>query len=210
MRSRLCYMEKIVVGPYARGAIDIDRSIAENLRKIAFAANRAPSELTVAMLDRDRNVHVLDGVREVGARVRLFGDGDVVNALLALLDDRPEVDVLMGIGGAPEGVVTACAVKALGGDMCGRFWLRGDNGDLDSAEREGVDLTAPISLDQLCSADDSFFVATGVTGGDLLSGVERRGGSVRLQSLVISRGRMRAVETRLDPLRIPQRALQCA
>jgi fructose-1,6-bisphosphatase II len=168
------YMDKIVVGPAACGQIDPERGPVDNLLRIARALGRAPQDLVVAMLDRPRNEHVLAAVREIGARAKLFGDGDIVNALLAVLGDG-RVDVLMGIGGAPEGVITACAVRALGGDMCGR-----------------IDSEQPLNLEDLCAEPVALFVASGVTSGELLDGVSRTRETVHVHSLVIS-SRNRAI-----------------
>jgi fructose-1,6-bisphosphatase II len=173
------YMDKVVVGPAARGQIDPERGPVDNLLAIARAVGRRPCDLVVAMLDRPRNEHVLAAVREIGARAKLFGDGDIVNALLAVLGDG-RVDALMGIGGAPEGVITACAVRALGGDMCGR-----------------IDPKQPLTLDDLCADPTALFVASGVTAGELLEGVRRDGTTVYVHSMVISsrNGAVRVIET---------------
>jgi fructose-1,6-bisphosphatase II len=150
-------MDKIVVGPAGTGRISIDRPLRENIRALAAEMHRPVSEVTVALLDRPRNEHLVREVREIGARIRLFLDGDVATAIIAVLSDRTRIDMLAGIGGAPEGVVTACAVKALGGDMQGRLWLR------DAAD-----------------------AATGVTDGELLAGVRFADGAAYTQSIVIS------------------------
>jgi fructose-1,6-bisphosphatase II len=194
-RTRLSYMDKLVVGRYARGSIDIERSPIENLLAIADALNRPPSQLVVAMLDRPRNEAHAAAAREAGARVKFFGDGDIVNALLAVLGDA-RVDVLMGIGGAPEGVITACAVRALGGDMCGRFWLRDDR-DRAIAQSEGIDAGYPLTLRDLCASEVALFAATGVTDGEILRGCNVRGDRIRTHSILISslRGSTRYVET---------------
>jgi fructose-1,6-bisphosphatase II len=164
------YMDKMVVGPAARGQIDPERGPVDNLLALARALGRPPRDLVVALLDRPRNEHVVTAVREVGARAKLFGDGDIVNALLAVLGDA-RVDALMGIGGAPEGVISACAVRALGGDMCGR-----------------IDAKQLLNLDDLCADPVAVFVASGVTSGELLEGVRCEGATVRVHSIVISSG----------------------
>jgi fructose-1,6-bisphosphatase II len=173
------YMDKIVVGPPARGQIDPERGPVDNLLAIARALGRPPCDLVVAMLDRPRNERVLAAVRQIGARAKLFGDGDIVNALLAVLGDG-RVDALMGIGGAPEGVITACAVRALGGDMCGC-----------------IDPQQPLTLDDLCADPQALFVASGVTSGELLEGVRCEGASVHVYSMVISsrNAATRSIET---------------
>jgi fructose-1,6-bisphosphatase II len=199
LQTRLSYMEKIVAGPAARGHVDPDRNPVENLLSIARAVGRSPSTLIVAMLDRPRNAHVLNAVREIGARVKLFADGDIVNGVLAALGDG-RVDVLMGIGGAPEGVITACAVKALGGEMCGRFWLR-DRRDCEIAAAESRSVERALLLDDLCAGSTSLFVASGLTDGDLLRGARPDGRTLRVQSLLISSrlGGARFIETLRRP-----------
>jgi fructose-1,6-bisphosphatase II len=184
-RTRIPYMDKLVVGPAGTGRISIDRPLSENIRALAAEMHRPVSELTVALLDRPRNEHLIREVREIGARIRLFRDGDVATAIIAVLTERSRIDMLAGIGGAPEGVVTACAVKALGGDMQGRLWLR-DADDAAIAAQEGIDPAKTLLLDDLCAADDSLLAATGVTDGELLAGVRFADGAAHTQSIVIS------------------------
>ncbi|GAC1420743.1 MAG: class II fructose-bisphosphatase [Candidatus Velthaea sp.] len=184
-RTRVPYMDKIVVGPAGRGCISIDRPLRDNVRALAKAMGRPVNELTVALLDRPRNEHLVREVRETGARIRLFGDGDVATGIIAVLDDRTRIDMLAGIGGAPEGVVTACAVRALGGDMQGRLWLR-DASHAEIAASEGIDPARTLHLHDLCAADDGLLAATGVTDGELLSGVRFADGAAYTQSIVIS------------------------
>lgn len=184
--TRVPYMDKIVVGRQARGSIRLGAPAVDNVRAVARALGRHPSELTVAVLDRPRNAEAIEGVRSAGARVRLFTDGDVMTAIIALLEDRGRVDMLMGIGGAPEGVVTACAVKALGGDMQGRLWFRGDD-DRAIAASEDVDPDAVLELEDLCRSERTLLVATGVTDGELLDGIVYEDGvRAHTQSILIS------------------------
>lgn len=183
-RTHVPYMDKIVVGPACRGVIHIEASVEENVRAVAQAMGRPVSEITVALLERPRNDPKVKALREIGARVRLFGDGDIANGLIAALAERSRVDMLMGIGGSPEGVVTACAVKALGGDMQGRLWLR--EGDDAIVQREGIDPNKVLTLDDLCASDLAILTATGVTDGELLEGVRYVRGSAHTQSLIIS------------------------
>ncbi len=164
------YMEKIVVQGDAGEAIDLDRSLADNLKAVAEATGREPRDLTVVMLDRDRHEQAKREVRQVGARLSLITDGDVAGGLLAAWEDRPQVDMLYGIGGTPEGVITACAVKALGGQMLGRLWPRNDD-ERQRAIDGGYDVESVLTVDDLVSADDCFFACTGVTPGQLLQGV---------------------------------------
>ncbi|MGH7728326.1 MAG: class II fructose-bisphosphatase [Vulcanimicrobiaceae bacterium] len=182
--THIPYMDKIIVGKAARGVISIDASVQENVRAVARAMDRPVTEMTVALLERSRNESYVRKVRETGARVRLFGDGDIANGLIAALEERSRIDMLMGIGGATEGVVTACAVKSLGGDMQARLWLR--DGDEAIAEREQIDPNRVLTLDDLCRSDLSMLVATGVTDGELLTGVTYVRGSAFTQSIIIS------------------------
>jgi fructose-1,6-bisphosphatase II len=164
------YMEKIVVGAEAADAIDLDASIEDNLRGIARATGKEIRDLTVVMLDRDRHEGAKQQVRACGARLTLITDGDVAGGLLAAWGERPQIDMLYGIGGTPEGVITACAVKALGGRMLGRLWPRND-AERQAAVDAGYDVDAVLDLDDLVSADDCSFACTGVTGSQLLDGV---------------------------------------
>lgn len=196
--THVAYMDKIVVGPAGRGVISIEASVEENVRAVARAMGRPVSEITVALLERERNEGKVQSLREIGARVRLFGDGDIANGLIAALDERSRVDILMGIGGATEGVVTACAVKALGGDMQGRLWLR--PGDEEIAKKEGKDPDRILCLHDLCASELAILTATGVTDGELLEGVRYVHGSAFTQSLIISSltNTSRTIDTKHD------------
>jgi fructose-1,6-bisphosphatase II len=171
-RTRVPYMDKLVTGPAGRGVVSIDLPLEENLRALARAKGREVSDLTVALLDRPRNEPLMRQVRAAGARVRVFGDGDVSNAVYAILEERANVDVLAGIGGSPEGVIAACAARALGGEAI--------------ALAEGHDFRKTLTLDDLCASDDALFAASGVTDGEFLDGVRYRRGSAFTQSIVIS------------------------
>ncbi|HTW85980.1 MAG TPA: class II fructose-bisphosphatase [Candidatus Sulfotelmatobacter sp.] len=184
-RTRVPYMEKLVTGPAGRGVVDIEAPLEENLRRLAAARGREVSDLIVALLERPRNEHLMKAVRAAGARVRVFGDGDVANAVYAVLEDRARVDMLAGIGGSPEGVISACAVRALGGEMQGRLWAR-DERDEQIAHGEGLTIGKKLTLDDLCASPDAIFAATGVTDGEFLDGVRYRRGSAFTQSIVIS------------------------
>lgn len=179
----MVYMLKWVTGADATGVIDIDAPIADNLAKIAKAKNKSVSDLTVIMLDRPRHAEIAQGVRDAGARLRLIMDGDVAGGLLAALPDR-NVDVLIGIGGTPEGVVTACAIRALGGEMLGRLWSRNDE-EATAARDQGYDLDEVLTTERLVASPDTFFVCTGVTPGDLVDGVHYTGRGVMTDSLVM-------------------------
>lgn len=180
------YMDKIIVGPAARGVISIDASVEDNVRAVAEALGRPVTEVNVALLDRPRNAEKVKALREIGARVRLFGDGDIANGIIAALEERGRLDMMMGIGGATEGVVTACAVKALHGDMQARLWLRPGGEDAATAKKEGIDPGRTLRLDDLCRSDLAMLVATGVTDGELLQGVTYVRGSAYTQSIIIS------------------------
>ena len=182
--THIAYMDKIIVGKHCRGVISIEASVEENVRAVAKAMGRPVTEITVALLERPRNDEKVRALREIGARVRLFGDGDIANGIIAALEDRNRIDMMIGIGGATEGVVTACAVKSIGGDMQARLWLR--DGELELAKSEGIDPNRVLTLDDLCKSDLAMLVATGVTDGELLEGVSYVRGSAYTQSIIIS------------------------
>ena len=195
--SHLAYMDKIVVGPEARGVIDLEAPASDNLRAIAKAKGRRVRDLTVIALDRPRNAVLIDAVAKAGAKLRLITDGDVTAGLLAGLRHEGGVDALMGIGGAPEGVVTACAVKCLEGDMQGRLWAR-DEKDKAQAAAEGQDLARVLRLDDLCSGENVFVALTGITHGELLRGVAYPPGGAQTHSLAMRSvsGTVRWIEAR--------------
>jgi len=182
--THVAYMDKIIVGQRCKGAISIDAPVKDNVRAVAAAMDRPVEEITVAVLERPRNDELVRQLREIGARVRLFGDGDIATGIIAALEERSRIDMLMGIGGATEGVVAACAIKCLGGDMQGRLWLR--DGEAEIARDEGIDPSKVLTLDDLCHSDLSMLVATGVTDGELLRGVSYVRGSAYTQSIIIS------------------------
>ncbi len=177
------YMEKIAVGPEAKGQIDLAAPIDWNIAQVARAKSITPSEVTVVILDRDRNTEIADAVRASGARISYITDGDVAGAINAAMPGTG-IDMLLGIGGSPEGVVAACAIKALEGDMQCRLWPRHDDDRKVAAER-GIDLTEVLGLNDLVHSDDVFFAATGVTAGDLVKGVEYVAGGATSESLVM-------------------------
>ncbi len=195
--SRLAYMDKIVVGPQARGVIDLNLSVADNLEAIAKAKGRKVRELTVIALDRPRNAAMIEAAEKAGARLYLITDGDVTAGLLATLWQDGPVDALMGIGGTPEGVVTACTVKCLGGDMQGRLWAK-DEKDRAQAMAEGQDLKRVLKLDDLCSGENVFVAITGITDGELVRGVRYFPGGAQTHSLAMRSvsGTVRWVEAR--------------
>ena len=179
------YMEKLIVGPRARDVIDITDTVQNNLKRIAKAEDRDVEDLTVVVLDRPRHEKLLEDIRSVGARVKLIMDGDVAAGVMAAMEHRTGIDVLMGIGGAPEAVLAACAIKCVGGGMQGRLWINDDHAR-NSLQKEGKQDGRVLALDDLCSGDNVFFAATGITDGELLDGVRFIGDNhARTQSLVM-------------------------
>ncbi|MBV9099707.1 MAG: class II fructose-bisphosphatase [Candidatus Dormibacteraeota bacterium] len=198
------YMEKLIVGPEAADVIDITDSVAANLQRIAQAEDRTVEDLTVVVLDRERHELLLEEIRRAGARVKLIMDGDVAAGLMAAMEHRTGIDVLMGVGGAPEAVLAACGVKCIGGGMQARLWLR--DADRALAESEGKRESEVLGLDDLVAGDNVFFAATGITDGELLQGVRFLGDDrCHTQSLVMRSysGTTRYIEAehRLDKLR---------
>ena len=177
------YMEKIAVGPDCVGVIDINASVTENLQAVAKAKGERVRDITVVILDRDRHNDIIGEVREAGARIRLIPDGDVAGAISTAWADTG-ADVLMGIGGTPEGVISAAALKAMGGEMQGKLWPRNEAERTESIE-QGYDLDQVLTTDDLVKGDNCFFAATGVTDGDLLRGVHYTPDHCTTQSLVM-------------------------
>ena len=176
------YMEKIAVGPECVGSIDITASATQNLRWIAKAKGETVRDLTVVILDRDRHEELIAEVRATGARIKLISDGDIFGALATCWPDAG-VDVLLGIGGTPEGVTAACALKCMGGEIQGRLWPRNET-EREAAIAAGYDLDAILTTDDLVKGDNCFFAATGVTDGELLKGVHYDRTGCTTQSLV--------------------------
>ena len=177
------YMEKIAVGPEAKGAISLDASITENLHNVAKAKGEEVQDLTVVILDRDRHADHIREVRAAGARIRLIPDGDVAGAISTAWPDAG-ADILIGIGGTPEGVITAAALKCMGGEQLGRLWPRNDR-ERQQAIDQGYDLDRILTVDDLIQSDDCFFAATGITDGDLLTGVHFDSQGATTESLVM-------------------------
>jgi fructose-1,6-bisphosphatase II len=166
------YMDKIATGPEAAEAIDITASPADNVRAVARAKGVAPEDITVVVLDRDRHQSLVADLRQVGAKVRLITDGDVAPSIAAARPES-EVDLLMGIGGTPEGVISAAAVKCLGGAIQGRLWPRSDD-ERQQLVDAGYDVDRVLTTNDLVAGEDVFVAATGVTDGALLRGVTYR------------------------------------
>ena len=200
------YMNKIAVGPAARGAVDIDAPVADNLARIAKALDKKVTEVTVVMLDRPRHADLLKDIRAAGARVKMISDGDVAAGIQAALPGSG-VDVLIGIGGTPEGVITAAALRCTGGEILCKPWPRDDD-ERKKCLDAGLDLDHVYDTEELVGGDDVFFAATGATTGELLKGVEITPTGATTQSLVMrSRsGTIRWIDavhdfTRLDKIR---------
>jgi len=179
----IMYMEKWVVGPDAVGTVDLDAPVGDNLRAIAKAKGKDVNDLLVMTLDRPRHHDLMRDCREAGARLRLITHGDVAAAILAAVPDSA-VDVLIGIGGTPEGVLTACGLQASGGEMWGRLWPRDDD-ERRLAEEQGFDTTEILDTNRLCASSDTFVAITGITDGDLLAGVNYFPGGAVTESLVM-------------------------
>jgi fructose-1,6-bisphosphatase II len=177
------YMDKIAVGADGAEAIDIDLPAAENVRRVAEAKGVRPQDVAVVVLDRDRHESLIAELREVGAKVRLITDGDVAPAIAAARDGTG-VDMLMGIGGTPEGVISAAAIKCLGGAMQGRLWPRDDD-ERQKLLDAGYDIDRVLTHDDLVAGADLFVAATGVTDGALLQGVRLANGTALTESIVM-------------------------
>jgi fructose-1,6-bisphosphatase II len=192
--SAVFYMEKIATGPAAADVVDITAPVGENIRRVAKAKKSSPGDVTVCILDRPRHDQLVKEVREAGARIKFITDGDVAGAIAAAREGTG-VDLLMGIGGTPEGIIAACALKCMGGALQGRLWPKDDE-ERQKAIDAGHDLDRVLTIDDLVRGD-VFFVATGITDGELLRGVQYRAGGCTTQSLVMrSRsGTIRSIES---------------
>jgi fructose-1,6-bisphosphatase II len=177
------YMNKIAVGPQAKGKIDFEAPVKENLKIVAKAMGKDLDDLTTIVLDRPRHEELVADIREMGARIRLIPDGDVAAALMTALPDTG-IDVLLGIGGTPEGVLAACALRAMGGEIQGKLYAR-DEDELYRGEMAGYDFDKILTMNDLVSSEDVFFAATGITDGELLKGVKYFGDGARTESLVV-------------------------
>ena len=185
------YMEKMAGGPDIADLLDLDRPLAETLRLIAERKNRHINDVMVVMLDRERHHAAMAEVREAGARVRLITDGDVSASLLAVSENSP-VDLLWGIGGTPEGVISAAAIKCIGGQLLGRLYPRTDD-ERDAAVKAGYDLDKILTCNDLVAGDNAFFSATGVTDGDVLQGVRYHGDRGASTESLVMRSRSQTV-----------------
>jgi fructose-1,6-bisphosphatase II len=190
------YMEKLAAGPEGAEVLDFEAPIPDNLSRLARAKSGDVSDLTVCILDRPRHQEIVEQVRQAGARIKLIPDGDVAGAIMAA---RPGtgVDLLIGIGGTPEAVIAACALKCLDGVMFGRLWPR-DDGERQAALDAGYDLDQVLAIDDLVRGDNVFFAATGVTDGELVRGVrfDGRGATTQSLSMRSKSGTVRLIEAR--------------
>ena len=197
------YMNKLAVGPEAKGMINIEKSISENLEAIAKAKHKDLEDLTTIILDRPRHTEMIAEIRKCGARIRLIPDGDVAAALMTAWPDSG-VDVLIGIGGTPEGVLAACALRAMGGEIQGKLYAR-DEDELRRGREAGYNFDKVLTMDDLVSSEDVFFAATGITDGELLKGVRSFGDGASTDSLVVRgmTGTVRQITAthRIDKLR---------
>jgi fructose-1,6-bisphosphatase II len=204
----LVYMDKIAVGPEAAGSVDLEAPVSHNLATVAKANGKEINDLRVLILDRPRNQHYIEGAREAGARISLFRDGDVAAAIATSQEDH-EADILLGIGGSPEAVLAAAALKCVGGEIQTRLWPR-DPEEERFAHDNGLDLEQVLTTDDLVSSHNVFFAATGVTNGEFLRGVNFKGdekavthsvimrsktGSVRYMTAVHDLARLRAISS---------------
>ncbi len=180
------YMQKLVVGPAAKDVVDLDAPIADNLKKIAKASGKDVSDLIVFVLDKPRHKDLIRQIREVGARIQLHTDGDVAGALMAV-DARSEVDLMVGTGGTPEGVLSACAIKGIGGEILARLDPQSEE-EKNAIIDAGIDIKQILNVDSLINTDDVVFAATGISGGTFLRGVNYSGGGAITHSMAI-RGR---------------------
>ncbi|MFJ3822546.1 class II fructose-bisphosphatase [Streptomyces nodosus] len=201
--SAVFYMDKLVTGPEAADYVDIDAPVSVNIRRVAKAKSSTPEDVTVVILDRPRHDGLIKEVRETGARIKLISDGDVAGSILALREGTG-IDLLLGIGGTPEGIISACAVKCLGGTIQGKLWPKDDE-ERQRALDAGHDLDRVLSTDDLVAGENVFFVATGITDGELLRGVRYRSETATTDSIVMrsKSGTVRRIDSvhRLSKLR---------
>ncbi|MFF4896998.1 class II fructose-bisphosphatase [Streptomyces sp. NPDC001068] len=181
--SAVFYMDKLVTGPEAADFVDIDAPVSVNIRRVAKAKRATPEDVTVVILDRPRHAGIIKEIREAGARIKLISDGDVAGSVYALREGTG-VDMLLGIGGTPEGIISACAVKCLGGTIQGKLWPK-DDAERQRAIDAGHDLDRVLTTEDLVTGENVFFVATGITDGELLRGVRYRSETALTESIVM-------------------------
>jgi fructose-1,6-bisphosphatase II len=201
--SAVFYMEKLVTGPEAADTVDITASVEHNIKAVARAKGSKPSEVTVVILDRPRHEDLVREVRETGARIKFISDGDVAGAIMAVRPDTG-IDLLLGVGGTPEGIIAACAMKCLGGVMQGKLWPR-DDAERNKAREAGHDLDRVLTTDDLVTGENAFVAITGITDGEIVRGVRYRSGGAITSSLVMrsKSGTVRRIDSehQLDKLR---------
>lgn len=201
--SAVFYMDKLVTGPEAADFVDINAPVSVNIRRVAKAKRSTPEDVTVVILDRPRHEGIIKEIRDAGARIKLISDGDVAGSIYALREGTG-VDMLLGIGGTPEGIISACAVKCLGGTIQGKLWPKDDE-ERARAIDAGHDLDRVLTTEDLVTGENVFFVATGITDGELLRGVRYRADSAVTESIVMrsKSGTVRRIssEHRLSKLR---------
>ncbi|AFM21295.1 MAG TPA: class II fructose-bisphosphatase [Acetomicrobium flavidum] len=192
--KHIFYMNKIATGPEAGDVIDIELSATENIKRVAKAKRKAVEDVTVVVLDRPRHEELIGEIRSLGARIKLIPDGDVAGALMTCKEDSG-VDLLLGIGGSPEAVISACAIKCIGGNFQCKLWPRNEEERVRCLEL-GMDVDKVLYIDDLVRSDNVFFAATGVTDGELLKGVRYGGEAIFTHSLVMrsKSGTVRYVE----------------
>ncbi|WP_432057196.1 class II fructose-bisphosphatase [Streptomyces sp. bgisy022] len=201
--SAVFYMDKLVTGPEAADFVDINAPVNVNIRRVAKAKRVTPEDVTVVILDRPRHEGIIKEIRDTGARIKLISDGDVAGSILALREGTG-IDLLLGVGGTPEGIISACAVKCLGGTLQGKLWPKDDE-ERQRAIDAGHDLDRVLTTDDLVSGENVFFVATGITDGELLRGVRYRSETATTDSIVMrsKSGTVRRIDSehRLSKLR---------
>ncbi|MFF7971936.1 class II fructose-bisphosphatase [Streptomyces sp. NPDC007905] len=201
--SAVFYMDKLVTGPEAADFVDINAPVSVNIRRVAKAKRSTPEDVTVVILDRPRHEGIIKEIRETGARIKLISDGDVAGSILALREGTG-IDLLLGIGGTPEGIISACAVKCLGGTIQGKLWPK-DEEERARAIDAGHDLDRVLTTEDLVTGENVFFVATGITDGELLRGVRYRSETATTDSIVMrsKSGTVRRIDSehRLSKLR---------
>ncbi|MGI1657458.1 MAG: class II fructose-bisphosphatase [Desulfitobacterium sp.] len=203
------YMDKIAVGPLAKGKIHLDASVQENLCNVAQALGKSIDELTVVIMDRPRHDKIIHDVRETGARIRLITDGDVSPAVACAIEGTG-IDIMMGVGGAPEGVLAAAALRCLGGEMQGRLWPENDADVLRAKDLGISDVSKLLTMDDLVCSDDVFFAATGITEGPLLKGVHFTAQGALTHTVVMrgKTGTVRFIEARHSFAKKPAYAMK--
>ena len=202
------YMKKIAVGPEAVGKIDINASVTENLEAVAKAKNKCMEDVVATILDRPRHKEMIEEIRQAGARIKLIQDGDVAAALNTAFDSTG-VDILFGIGGAPEGVISAVGLKTLGGEIQGKLMPSNDE-EIERCKRMNIDVDKVLMMDDFVTGDDAIFAATGVTDGELLRGVQTKGAYATTHSLVMrsKSGTIRFIEGRHSMEKKPNLVLE--